>query len=69
METKQLVTEYEQDSKETLTLGAGEMSDEVYRIVEATAIHNGSWRTCAGYHGCSNRKRVTLIYSPDKYRL
>jgi len=36
METKQLVTEYEQDSKETVTLGAGEMSDEVYRIVEAT---------------------------------
>ena len=36
MKTKQLVAECEQDYKESVTLGAGEMSDEVYRIVEAT---------------------------------
>ena len=36
MKTEQLVAECEQDYKESVTLGAGEMSDEVYRIVEAT---------------------------------
>lgn len=35
-ELSDLVDEYEDQYKESVTLGAGEMSDEVYRIVEAT---------------------------------